>query len=209
MNYHLLDDRSLVEALRGPREELANDPRELSKKNDAELAFAELYSRYGQRTYAFLLRMTGETAASQDLLQDTFVKFHHAAVHDLVITNPGGFILMIARNLSLNWRRDEAITLGSSRLQQMTGVAFEDLNVLAEDYRHEQDDLLRLITAALELLDLPHREAFVLKFYQGYSYEEMAGLTGETLPTLKNRVWRAKEKIKKALKPYILDSMTP
>ena len=175
------DEQELILALRGPHKE-------------AERSFAELYSRHAQRTYAFILRMTGNSAASQDLLQEVFIKFYRATQQELVFTNPGGFIMMVARNLCLNWKRDEH-----------RGVPLEGLLIAEHDSRVEQDELLNLINLSLELLDFEYREAFVLKYYQGYSYEEMSALTGSSVTALKKRVWRAKERIRNALQPYIFE----
>lgn len=164
-------------------------------KPESEAAFTELYNRYAQRTYAYILRLTGNVTSSQDILQEVFFKFYKAASQDIGIANPGGFIMMIARNLCLNWKRD-----------QREAIPIEDLELPTDERSFEKDELLQLINAALELLDIDYREAFVLKYYQGYSYEEMSALTGETVNALKNRVWRAKEQIKRSLKSYILET---
>jgi RNA polymerase sigma-70 factor (ECF subfamily) len=181
---HQSKDQELLIALRGTHSE-------------AEKAFAELYNRYAQRTYAFILRMTGNAVVSQDLLQDVFIRFFNATRQELVFTNPGAFILMIARNLCLNYKRDEPHT-----------ESIDELLLIGNEvsYPIEQDELLHLITLSLEVLDTDYREAFVLKFYQGYSYEEMSQLTGDTIPALKNRVWRAKEQIRNVLRPYIFET---
>ena len=137
--------------------------------------------------------MTGNSAVSEDLLQEVFIKFYNATKQDLVFTNPG-FIMMIARNLCLNFKRDEH-----------PGLPLEDIFSIENDSFVERDELLNLITLSLELLDFEYREAFVLKYYQGYSYEEMTVLTGATVTALKKRVWRAKEQIRNTLQPYIME----
>lgn len=140
--------------------------------------------------------MSGNAAESQDLLQEVFVKFFLASKEGMVFSNPGAFILTIARNLYLNKRRDSVPT-----------VPIEDFTLHSEDVQTvERDELLHLITLSLDLLEVEYREAFVLKYYQGYSYEEMSTITGDTIPALKNRVWRAKEQIRRTLKPYITET---
>jgi RNA polymerase sigma-70 factor (ECF subfamily) len=180
---HISHEKRLIEALQG-----AHDV--------SEKAFTEIYQYYAQSTYSFILRMTENVAVSEDLLQETFMKFYSATRQDLLVTNVRGYLLMIARNLSLNWRRDQHPT-----------VSVEHILLEIEGHHHEieQDELLNLINLALDLLELEYREAFILKYYQGYSYEEMSRLTGDTIPALKNRVWRAKEKIQNSLRPYILE----
>src|SRR5436305_4819484 len=124
-NPHTLSDQELAHAL-------------LGSHRDAEVAFTELYGRYSQRTYAYLLRMTGDGAASQDLLQDSFLKFYAAARQDLLVANPGGFILMTARNLCLNWVRDRRA------VDPIEGLDF----AFHEQEQHERNDLLRLLNLA-------------------------------------------------------------
>jgi RNA polymerase sigma-70 factor (ECF subfamily) len=166
-------------------------------QKEVERAFTEIYARYAQRTYAYILRMTNDEASSQDLLQEVFIKFYHAAQQGLVFTNPSGFILVIAKNLCLNWKRD------ARPLENI-----DDILIASQDTSAtiEQNELLHLINLSLEILEFDYRQAFVLKYYQGCTYDEMALITGETIPALKNKVWRAKEQIKQVLKPYILEN---
>ncbi len=183
MKRRQLTDEELIAGLRGTHRE-------------AEIAFTEIYSRYAQRTYAFILRMMGDGAASEDILQEVFLKFFNATRQQLVFTNLRAFIFMIARNQCLNYKRDVPQT---ESIEHMEFVVHEFSGAI------EQNELLQLVTLSLELLEIEFREAFVLKYYQGYSYEEMSQLTGDTIPALKNRVWRAKEQIRRALKPYIIE----
>jgi len=55
------------------------------------------------------------------------------------------------------------------------------------------------VEQALATLSPEKREAFVLKHVEGMSYQEMAAVTGERIPTLKMRVHRAREALLKAL----------
>ncbi len=181
MKDHRLTDQDLVAALRG-------------NAKGTERAFTELYARHAQRTYAFILRMTGDAKASEDLMQEVWLKFYDAARADVVVTNPVGFLLMIARNHCLNWKRDTKPMLSLEGLEEMTARPEEDAA-----------ELTRLINLALELLDYEYREAFVLKYYQGYDYQEMSTMTGASVDALRNRVWRAKEKVKSALRPHFAE----
>jgi RNA polymerase sigma-70 factor (ECF subfamily) len=70
---------------------------------------------------------------------------------------------------------------------------------------YEREELLNLIAVALEYLDFEYREAFVLRFYQDCSYEQIAELTGASISTVTNRIWRAKDKLKTILKPYLAE----
>lgn len=174
-------DSELVAELSGP-------------KPEAEAAFAELYSRYSQRIYAYILRVIGSPDDARDLYQETFLKFYNAAVAEKKMDNTIGFLITIARNLCLNFKRDKKQTLN-----------IEDYNFCSNDRGYEQKEMLDLIASSLEVLDFEYREAFVLRQYHGLSYKEIAAITGGTVSLVKNRVWRAKEKIKNILTPYLED----
>ena len=45
-------------------------------------------------------------------------------------------------------------------------------------------------------LDVPHREAFLLKLGEGLDYQEMARITGASVPALKMRVKRARDQVR-------------
>jgi RNA polymerase sigma-70 factor, ECF subfamily len=64
----------------------------------------------------------------------------------------------------------------------------------------ERAEQLLLVQRALETISAEKREAFLLKHVEGMSYEEMAEVTGERVPTLKMRVHRARAALLEALK---------
>src|SRR6266513_3075805 len=66
----------------------------------------------------------------------------------------------------------------------------------------ERADQLLLVERALGDLSPDKREAFVLKHVEGLSYEEMAAVTGERIPTRKMRVHRAREALLKVLEDH-------
>jgi RNA polymerase sigma-70 factor, ECF subfamily len=161
---------------------------------EAEAAFAELYARYSQRIYAYCLRVTGNSEDAEDIFQETFIKFFDSADSNLEIENVPGYILTIARNICINFKRNKRPNL-----------VLEDFHTWTNDTDYERKELLQLLAMALELLDTEYREAFVLRLYQGLSYNEIAKITGDSMSAVKNRVWRAKEKIKEILIPYLED----
>ncbi len=169
----------------------------------AEQAFTALYERYGQRILLYAVRALGEDDG-HDVFQETFVRFHKTATANgaekQAIANVPAFLLTIARNLCLNHKRNRKDT-----------ITPEEFDYTAPELAHrfdkqfENDDLMRCISIGLEYLDFEFREAFVLRFYNDLSYEEIAELTGTSVATVTNRIWRAKERLKKILTPYIDD----
>lgn len=166
-----------------------------SDRKKAEPAFTELYKRYSSMVHAYCMKIVNQEEQAEDIFQDTFINFYNNVKDDVGNSNIPGFLLKIARNLCLNYKRDK-----------MNTVPIEDMDFKIEpSNQYEKTELLELIDTSLELLDFEFREAFVLKEYDGLSYEELAEVCGITVGNAKSRVFRAKAKIKKILAPYLND----
>lgn len=165
------------------------------EKPSSEKAFAELYARYSPRIFAYCRRILGDYDRAQDAFQETFVKFFNSAQQDREMTNVPAYLLRIARNLCLNMQR-------SNKGQ----ISLEEYHLpLSYDISHDKMELLSLITQAMEMLPLDYKEAFILREYEGLSYQEIADMTESSLSTVKIRIYRAKQKIRDILAPYIAD----
>lgn len=164
-------------------------------KRESESAFTEIYSRYSQKVYAYCLRVLGNAEDAKDVFQDVFLKFFSSAKAKGEISQIMYFIITIARNLCLNYRRDAKDI-----------YHIEDYNIFSsQESTYEQKELMELVASSLNVLDITSREEFVLRIYHGYSYKEIAKITGNNEESIKTRVWRAKEKIKSILSPYLED----
>jgi RNA polymerase sigma-70 factor, ECF subfamily len=163
------------------------------KEKDA--AFRELFSRYERRVYTFCLRMTGDPDNAADIFQETFTRFYKHTQKDEQILNILAYLLTSARNIFLNTRRNV-----------VQWSPFDDDQQIAEQVPlYERNELMNLISSALDLLDDTYREAFIMRFYEGLSYKEISEITGDSVASLKIRVMRAKDQVRKILSPYISD----
>ena len=180
-NIEQYSDERLFAMLRGP-------------KANSEAAFGELYNRYSPRIKAYCLRVVGNMEQAEDLFQETFLRFYKSAQVDRKMTNVPGFLLRIARNLCLNYKRDKRDT-----------TTLENFHFSTKPHSHERAELLDLIATALELLEFEYREAFVLREYDGLSYKEISAIVGDSVSAVKTRVFRAKQKIRNILSPYLED----
>jgi RNA polymerase sigma-70 factor (ECF subfamily) len=158
-----------------------------------EAAFKEIYVRYSSRVYLYCQKVLGKGTLADDVYQETFLNFLKSAHEERDTTHLLGYLLKIARNNCLKVRRR----------QTFKNVTFEDFHFPVDDAAFEQEELCRLVTSALDLLIEEHREALVLQMYSGLSYQEIAELTGVPLTTVRNRIARAKSKIREILTPYI------
>src|SRR5688500_12628720 len=143
-------------------------------------AFVELYGRYRGRIYAYALRMIGDRERADDVFQETFTRIYQRKDPGRPIQNVSAYIFTTARNICLNAIRD---TKPRTDVEEYHQVVFQP--------NHENIELAELVRAALELLPQHHREAFVLREYDGLSYQEIAVIMGNTLATVKINIFRA------------------
>ncbi len=159
----------------------------------SEVAFQEIYQRYSPMLNAYLFKILKDEKLAEDFFQDTFIKFYKNVKKDAINTNIPGYLIKIARNLSLNYKRDKK-----------SQVSIDDLNIgIEKNQNYENQELLELINYALDFLDFEYKEAFILREYDGLPYQEIAKITDTTVTNAKSRVFRAKKKIKEILHPYV------
>lgn len=163
------------------------------EKNKAEQAFTEIYNRYCNTVYAYILRMLNDRTEANDIFQDVFLRFFDACRNGTRATNILPFLLKIARNLCINHYRDR---------KQI--VPFDEtLGNIKNELEIERNEIAELVANALELLDFNSREIFIMHHYQNMTFNEISNVVGESLATVKSRYYRGKEKLKAILAPYI------
>ncbi|MCX6141299.1 MAG: RNA polymerase sigma factor [Candidatus Kapabacteria bacterium] len=159
-----------------------------------EAAFSELYSRMSPNVFSYCMRVLGNRDRAYDVFQETFMRFYQTAERIEHLENVRAYTLTICRNLCLNEKK---------RLQTQM-VEFDD-SMYNPGLSREADrsEMMKLIAMALELLNNDMREAFVLREYDGLSYIEISEMLNIKLETAKVRVFRARQKIKEILEPYL------
>lgn len=164
----------------------------IQKKSDnSEKAFSELYHRYSDKLFNYCIKILGNYQDAKDVFQETFVKFYQNASKLELKDNIRALLFTIARNLAINSK------LMSKRFTELN----EEFYFNAE-FEHENKEALEMISKALEILPFVQREAFILRHYQGLSYEEMSKILLIDPVTLRNRVKRAIFSLQKILKPF-------
>lgn len=139
----------------------------------------------------FILKHTHDEAATEDILQDVFLKMHThiAALRDEEKLQ--SWLYQIARHAIYDYYRDQ------KRL-----VALPDTFDLPEDPVLEEDveqALLPYLKYLVGRLPEPYREAIILTEYHGLTQRELAERLNISVSGAKSRVQRAREKLKQML----------
>jgi RNA polymerase sigma-70 factor (ECF subfamily) len=167
-----------------------------------ERAFAALYGRRKAEVYTYCLRMMGgDPDLASDAFQETFIKVYEKAETFRVGTNVMGWLYMIARNTCLNVHRARK---NNDSIDHHPSLESRDRS-LRPEYEEEQHFLRAILEEAIQSLPQEFREPFILREFDGFSYGEIASITGATLAMTKIRIHRAKERMRVILKPYLND----
>lgn len=163
------------------------------KKKEARKAFDEIYNRYSSKIYSYCRKIMNNDEVANDIFQDTFTRVFEYAKKGKEMKNVAGFILKVARNLCLN---EKAKKYNSN-------VTLEDLKFPHYDKSYGKKELEELLKLAIEDLPNDYKEALVLKEFMDMSYKEIAESLETTLPVIRIRIYRAKNKLKEILSPYL------
>jgi RNA polymerase sigma-70 factor (ECF subfamily) len=156
-------------------------------------ALGDLFDRHHERLFNFFLRLTGDRSASEDLLQDVFVrilKYRHTYRDD------GDFVTWLYR-LARNAGNDRFRRVGREPREVVeeaaAGVACErDLPSLEV----ESAESVALLRSALDRLPRDKRELLLLARFQGLEYRQIGELLGCSVGAVKVRVHRAVKQLR-------------
>lgn len=159
------------------------------------LAFEELYARYATKVYTYCKRILFNDEVAEDVFQETFMKLYESTKVKREMTNFSAYIFRIARNLCINEKHKKYNSF----------VPLEDFAFPADDPNSDSKEKLDLLETAMESLPKKYKEVLVLKEYLGFSYQEIADLLDSTLPSVRINIYRAKNKVRELLSPYLHD----
>jgi RNA polymerase sigma-70 factor (ECF subfamily) len=159
-------------------------------------AYNLLVSRWEKRVYNYLLRILGNREDALDLTQDVFLKAYQNLRKLEDPTRFAPWLFRIAHN--------EAYSLFRKRRPETDETPPEaegDSAVLVGGSSVFPMELTLAVAAALDRLSPDQREAVVLKIYQGFKFEEIAGILSCPVSTVKSRLYTALELLKEQLAP--------
>jgi RNA polymerase sigma-70 factor (ECF subfamily) len=150
-------------------------------------AMRELYDRYGRLVYSLILRMVRNSAAAEDLVQETFLRvWNRIQGFDAERGALGPWVLTVARNRAIDYMRsaDGRMSAGALELDRLEHPGrfcdFED-RALSLDRARRLKDAFEKLT--------PHQKTVIeLAYYEGLSQTEMAERMQQPLGTIKSWV---------------------
>lgn len=155
-----------------------------------DTAFTYLFNRYRDAIRRLFAQRLGGTTDADDLLQETFIKVYinlHRYNPDYTF---GQWVYTIARNTFVDYvrRRQDDLPIDERYATPVSSAPTPEESVINLQQRTQ-------IEHYLDRLPAGYRQLIVMRFFDEYSYEEIAAKLGLPLGTVKTRIHRARERM--------------
>jgi RNA polymerase sigma-70 factor (ECF subfamily) len=161
-------------------------------------AFEQLYRLTSSHLYGVALRILRESAAAEEVLQESFVNvWRHAGSYVAARSQPLTWLTSIVRNRCLDrLRKHDVDTVSIDDEEQAMTIADRSPMPLDMLLTGAESSAVR---RCVEGLDGSQKQAIALAFYQGLSHSELARHLKQPLGTVKSWVRRGLERLKACL----------
>jgi RNA polymerase sigma-70 factor (ECF subfamily) len=186
-------------------------------KAGSESAYEWLIARFHQPVYSLVARMVRDPADAADTTQEVFLKVFRGIRSFHGDASLKTWIYRIAIREAANqrrwWfrhkRRETSMDAPAQDTGESSPVMLRDTLADAGDSPFEtlaRQEARARVESELRQLPEPYRTAVVLRDIEELSYEEVAEVLGVSLGTVKSRLMRGREALKKRLEAYVREA---
>lgn len=149
--------------------------------------YNKVVEQFSNNVYRFALSLSRNTHIAEDVVQDSFERLwiHHG---EIAFEKARSFLFSTAHNRTIDIFRKERRMIETDEFKSEASVS--------ED---QYSDLKEVLNEAVGKLNDIQRSVVLLRDYEGYTYQDIAELTGLTESQVKVYIFRAR----KFLKQYI------
>jgi len=166
-------------------------------KSTSPQGIEALFELHAGAVYGYLLRMSGDPAAADELTSETFLRAMLALDGFRGDSSVRTWLIRIARNLYLNRARREQRTTSLDALTEQ-GVSFRANQPEPETAALDRERG-RELQAALLTLSETDRSLLLLTSQEKMTYREVGEILGISVAAVKVRVFRARQRLSNAL----------
>ena len=150
----------------------------------------QLYCRYYGPTLLYTLSLCGNASLAEDIVSDAFVKAYLSLPNETPSFR--FWLLRVCKNLWIDHLRREKHSAGSESLPFLTDPTTPEALYL-------QEERSRALWQAIAALSPSDREIVTLHYFSGLSLQEIAQLTGNSYPAVRQRMTRLRHTLKQHL----------
>lgn len=170
----------------------------MDAKQGSSYAFDAIVSALEVDLYRLCYRMMGNEHDAQDTLQDAFLTLYQKLYQYSNKSSFQTWAYRVTLNTCYNalarrkhFSNQEHIEISSLEIEDSLSVSPEETLI--------RQDKAMLIQHCLDKLPDQYRSVIILRDFQELSYDDVAQSLRLSLPTVKNRLFRARQRLKKLL----------
>src|SRR6266571_2209815 len=174
-------------------------------------AFRVLVERHSHNVFRLAFRMTRNQHDAEEIVQEAFLRAYQKLGQFAARANFGTWVYRIAANYAIDrmrQRQKEESRREVPRVEDPDGMENDPLNRVKDEAptpeRLTQSiELRKQMELALAALSEAERTAFVMRHWEGCGIEEIAAVLKLSSNAAKNTVFRAVQKLRQALQPFV------
>jgi RNA polymerase sigma-70 factor, ECF subfamily len=174
-------------------------------------AYRVLVERHSHNVFRLAYRMTGSRHDAEEVVQEAFLRGYQKLGQFAARSNFGTWVYRIAANYAIDrmrQRQKEDARREVPRTEDQDGMADDPLSRVKDESptpeRLTQSiELRKQMEQALAALSEAERTAFVMRHWEGCGIEEIATVLKSSSNATKNTVFRAVQKLRLALQPFV------
>ena len=166
-----------------------------------EAASHELIDRYAWKLYALAFSLVGNAADAEDVLQETF----SGAIQGLKSFQERSAVKTWLVRILVRQAARCLRSRTAHRTVSLDALSIASLAALSDGAgasETERIDIRMDVLAMLDALSADHREAIVLREFEGMSYQEIADVLHVPRGTVESRLFRARKALAERLEVY-------
>jgi len=179
-----------------------NDLIRLAQSDDTD-AFCQLAQRYARRIYLLAFHYCRNAPDAEDLSQEVWLKAYQSLIGFRCDASFYTWLRRITINTFLNHQRSRSfLKQGQTTIAQFLAIDANTTSIPSEMNSEKaifNKVLFENVMNALAELTPSQRLIFLLRHYEGMSYEEIANAMNCSVGTAKKSVWRAIVKLRSRL----------
>jgi RNA polymerase sigma-70 factor, ECF subfamily len=155
----------------------------------------EAYQELRPLLFSIAYRMVGSVSEAEDIVQDSFLRFHRAVREGAQVDSPKAYLSAVTTRLAVNHLRSARV-----RRERYVGTWLPEplLTDTAEDaaqHAETADSVSMAFLVLLESLSPVERAVFLLREVFGYGYDEIAEVVGKTEDNCRQLAARARRHV--------------
>jgi RNA polymerase sigma-70 factor (ECF subfamily) len=174
-------------------------------------AYRVLVERHSRMVYRMAYRMTGDAHEAEEVVQEAFVRGYQKLSQFAGQANFGTWVYRIAANYAVDRMRQRKVEVSRMKAASRPDEEALELDPVSNvrdqapspERLAESGQLAERMRAALETLSPAERTAFVMRHWDGCGIEEIAAVLKSNSNATKNTVFRAVQKLRRALEPFL------